>query len=281
MISDSYNRTSNIISDIFEDFVTSKLMCRIKLARISMTENATEWSKIAVYTNNPDYFTILKHILNGAGFSALLCNRKDLEEKLSVCGVAGIVLDAEVDDAVSVCRLIKSKEATTALPLLAAIPNGNTELYMSLMREGADQCLVRPFWPPHLIAFLRSINFAPGSKHDRPSAVEASQLWPIEVDHSRKQAIVNGKSLHLGPIEFKLLSHLLSDPGRVFSRNDLIENAWPPEVYVQLRTVDVHVGRLRRQLQTALGRNVIRTARTNGYAIEFDMPEGGRTSTEL
>lgn len=246
-----------------------------------MAENTTEWLRIAVYTNNPDYFTILKHILNGAGFSALLCDRKDLEEKLSVCGVAGIVLDAEVDDAVSVCRLVKARDASRALPLLAAIPNGNTELYMSLMREGADQCLIRPFWPPHLIAFLKSINHAPGDQGDRSAITDGSHLGPIEVDHGRKQAIVNGKSLHLGPIEFKILSHLLTDPGRVFSREDLIKNAWPPEVYVQSRTVDVHVGRLRRQLRTAIGRNVIRTARTSGYAIEFGMLEGGRTSTEI
>ncbi len=246
-----------------------------------MAENTTEWLRIAVYTNNPDYFAILKHILNGAGFSALLCNRKDLEEKLSVCCVAGIVLDAEVDDAVSVCRLVKSRDASRTLPLLAAIPNGNTELYMSLMREGADQCLIRPFWPPHLVAFLKSLNHPLGDQGDRSAMSEASHLGPIEVDHSRKQAIVYGKSLHLGPTEFKILSHLLTDPGRVFSRKDLIENAWPPEVYVQLRTVDVHVGRLRRQLHTAIGRNVIRTARTSGYAIELDMHEGGRPSTEI
>ena len=246
-----------------------------------MADNATEWLRIAVYTNNPDYFAILKHILNGAGFSALLCDRMDLEEKLSVCGVAGIFLDGEVDDAVSVCRLIKSKDASRALPLLAAIPNGNTELYMSLMREGADQCLIRPFWPPHLIAFLKSLNHVTKGQGDRSAMTEAFQLGPIEVDHGRKQAIVNGKSLHLGPIEFKILSHLLSAPGRVFSREDLIENAWPPKVYVQSRTVDVHVGRLRRQLQSAIGRNVIRTARTSGYAIDLGMDEVGRTSTGI
>jgi two-component system phosphate regulon response regulator PhoB len=246
-----------------------------------MAENTTDWLGIAVYTDNPDYFAILKHILNGAGFSALLCDRTDLEEKLSVCGVAGVVLDAEVEDAVSVCRLVKSKDASRALPLLAAIPNGNTEIYMSLMREGADQCLVRPFWPPHLIAFLKSITHVNACQGDRAAKAKAFQLGPIEVNHGRKQAIVNGNSLHLGPIEFKILSHLLSAPGRVFSREDLIENAWPPKVYVQSRTVDVHVGRLRRQLQTAIGRNVIRTARTSGYAIDLDMHEGGRTSTEI
>lgn len=245
-----------------------------------MAEN-TEWLRIAIYTNNPDYFAILKHILNGAGFSALLCDKKDLEEKLSVFGVAGIVLDGEVDDALSICRLVKSRNASRALPVLAAIPNGNTELYMSLMREGADQCLVRPFWPPHLIAFLKSIDRAFGSHDNHSATTEASQLWPIKVDHSRKQAIVNGRTMHLGPIEFKILSHLLSDPGRVFSRKDLIEKAWPSKVFVQPRTVDVHVGRLRRQLQTAIGRNVIRTARTSGYAIEFDLSQGDRTSTQI
>ncbi|MCG8593416.1 MAG: winged helix-turn-helix domain-containing protein, partial [Kiloniellales bacterium] len=84
------------------------------------------------------------------------------------------------------------------------------------------------------------------------------------------------KEIHLGPIEYKLLQHLLQAPEQVFSREDLISAAWPDNVYVRLRTVDIHVGRLRKALKSVDKRDLIRTVRSAGYALAG--PKGGNST---
>lgn len=224
---------------------------------------------VAILTENADYFLMLKHILSTEGTRAVLCDRNEIGDKVAQPDIVGLILDVDRDHhgAAIICQRIKSCDKTQKLPVLAIIPNGDTEAYMELMRAGADQCLIRPFWPPHLLGFLEGINV-----RQQPVATtsqnESLKLGEIELWPERKRVSVSGIELTLGPIEFKLLEHLLTAPGRVFSRDELITAAWPNEVYVQPRTVDVHIGRIRRHLKKAAGFDIIRTARSSGYAID-------------
>lgn len=239
-----------------------------------MQQNFDTTTAVAIITRSADYFAILKHILATEGIRAVLCNETDVDIRCADPDIVGLIIDvdAEGEDASMICHRVKSSLSGKSLQVLAVIPNGQTETYMALMRAGADQCLIRPFWPPHLLTFLKGINPA---QTDRsvPLSEARLKLGDIELWPERKRATVNGAELLLGPIEFKLLEHLLTDPGRIFSRDDLIAAAWPHEVYVQPRTVDVHIGRIRRHLKKASGSNVIRTVRSSGYAIELAKEE--------
>lgn len=236
-----------------------------------MQHDSETTSTVAIITQNPDYFAILKHILSTEGIRATLCNETDIDLKSAHPDIVGLIIDVDADGehASVICQRIKSSPAGKRLQVLAVIPNGHTETYMALMRAGADHCLIRPFWPPHLLTFLKGFNPTQNHQSSIPPSEARLKLGDIELWPERKRATVNGAELVLGPIEFKLLKHLLSDPGRIFSRDDLIAAAWPHDVYVQPRTVDVHIGRIRRHLKKATGSDVIRTARSSGYSIEL------------
>lgn len=236
-----------------------------------MQHDSETQSAVAVITQNADYFAILKHVLSTERIRAILCTETDIDRKSADPDVIGLIIDvdADGDHASLICQRIRSSSAAKRLQILAIIPNGHTETYMALMRAGADHCLIRPFWPPHLLTFLKCINPTHKDLSSTPPCEARLKLGDIELWPERKRATVNGAELALGPIEFKILEHLLTDPGRIFSRNDLIAAAWPHEVYVQPRTVDVHIGRIRRHLKKATGSDVIRTARSSGYSIEI------------
>jgi two-component system phosphate regulon response regulator PhoB len=240
-------------------------------AGADMQHEFEKTATVVILTENADYFAILKHILCTEGIQAVLCDKTDIDDKSVEPDVLGLILDVKTngEDARIICKRIKTKPATRGLRVLAIIPNGDTDTYMAFMRAGADQCLIRPFWPPHLLTFLNDIKSEPADRKSPRSQDLPLKLGDIELWPERRRATVNGVELFLGPIEFKLLEHLLSEPGRIFSRGDLIAAAWPDAVYVQPRTVDVHIGRIRRQLKKVTGADTIRTARSSGYAIEI------------
>lgn len=239
-----------------------------------MQHELEKTATVVIFTESADYFAILKHILCTECIQATLSDETDVDDKSAKPNVMGLILDVDAngDDASVICKRIKSNPATKGLQVLAIIPNGDTDTYMRMMRAGADQCLIRPFWPPHLLTFLEDIKFGPVRKKAHRLQETSLKLGDIELWPERRRVTVNGVELILGPIEFKLLEHLLTDPGCIFSRDDLIAAAWPDEIYVQSRTVDVHIGRIRRHLKKATGLDVIRTARSSGYALEIAIP---------
>jgi two-component system phosphate regulon response regulator PhoB len=115
-----------------------------------------------------------------------------------------------------------------------------------------------------LLARLRAV-----MRRIRPSLAEdVVRVGDIEMDRSAHRVRRSGQDIHLGPTEFKLLDHLIQHPGRVFSREQLLDAIWGSDVYVEARTVDVHVGRLRKALNPKGERDPIRTVRSAGYALD-------------
>ena len=131
---------------------------------------------------------------------------------------------------------------------------------------GADDYVTKPFSTTELMARVRAVlrRIRPGLSDDK------IKVGNIEIDRVAHQVFRKGEPIHLGPTEFRLIDHFMQHPGRVFSREQLLDSIWGSEVYVEIRTVDVHVGRLRKALKKGGHEDPIRTVRSAGYALKTD-----------
>jgi len=129
---------------------------------------------------------------------------------------------------------------------------------------GADDYMTKPFAMSELIARIRAV-----MRRIRPALAEDKVVvGDISVDRSAHRVTRNDVEVHLGPTEFRLLDYFIQHPGRVFSREQLLDAVWGSDVYVETRTVDVHIGRLRKALSKGGGEDPIRTVRSAGYALD-------------
>ena len=162
------------------------------------------------------------------------------------------------------CRRLRAREETAGLPIIILTARGEEADRVRGLATGADDYIVKPFSVPELLARVRAL-----LRRANPSTV-ANRLVAGDLDLDRETWRVRrgGKELHLGPTEFKLLEFLMERPGRVFSRTQLLDAVWGSEVYIDERTVDVHVGRLRKALNRGNDSDPIRTVRGSGYSID-------------
>ncbi|WP_353646861.1 response regulator transcription factor [Mesorhizobium sp. WSM2239] len=225
---------------------------------------------IVIYSQDAEFYLVLSHILEVDGFASTLTG--NVEETLELAAetqVQAVVLDCRPDNTVAkACARLKQDPRTSALPVVALIAPGAEGQHIELLKSGIDECFVRPMAPGKLLDYLRSRLVA-----DRPPgpATEFGRLLSygdIEMQLDTHRVRRNGREIVLGPIEFKLLRYMLENPEKVLSRDELIEFAWPGNVYVGARTVDVHISRLRKSLKEASHNDVIRTVRLAGYALE-------------
>jgi two-component system phosphate regulon response regulator PhoB len=132
------------------------------------------------------------------------------------------------------------------------------------LATGADDYLVKPFSVPELLARVRTI-----LRRANPDAVaEVLKAGDIALDRRARRVTRSKRDIELSPTEFRLLEHLMQNPGRVYSRSQLLDAVWGRDIYVDERTVDVHVGRLRKSLQRGRESDPIRTVRSMGYAFD-------------
>lgn len=225
---------------------------------------------------NADIFLLLTHILNVDGFRTLLVTDEEIAEKAAALEPKAIILDTAADpaSALRTCAMIRSNRITAAIPTVALVAAGDERHYLDLLKAGVDENFLRPLSPGRLLNYLHSLSNFPKrpvlSGGSLPGTQTGTLVFGQLVIHMGRRLVkFDGRELQLGPIEFKLLKRLLEAPGDVFSRQQLIEIAWPPNLYVQPRTVDVHIGNLRRSLRKLTGGNLIRSVRASGYAVEL------------
>jgi two-component system, OmpR family, phosphate regulon response regulator PhoB len=164
---------------------------------------------------------------------------------------------------IEICRMIRQRQDTETLPIVMLTARGEEAERVRGLATGADDYVVKPFSVVEIIARVRSI-----LRRTSPTSIaEVLTQGDIVLDRSRKRVSRGLRDVNLSPTEFKLLEYLMQAPGRVYSRAQLLDRVWGNDVEVDERTVDVHVGRLRRQL--ARGREVdpIRTVRGSGYSF--------------
>ena len=165
---------------------------------------------------------------------------------------------------IEVCRRIRRSRETRSLPVIILTARGEETDRVRGLDSGADDYVVKPFSPSELVARLRAV-----MRRAQPStAQDVMQFADVEVDTAAHRVSRAGKPVHLGPTEFRLLRYLMLHPGRVFSREQLLDAVWGHDVYVEARTVDVHIRRLRKALNVNGAADVVRTVRSAGYALD-------------
>jgi two-component system phosphate regulon response regulator PhoB len=225
---------------------------------------------IAICSQDADFYLLLSHILEVEGFSSALVNSPDDIATVEFePPFRAIVLDCRPDNQLAQqSAKLKRDPRTRALPCVGLVYAGAERQHLQLLRSGLDQCFVRPFPPAMLLDFLHS-RVMPRRQETRVATKErVLTCGDIEMQIDAYRVYCAGKEIALGPIEFKLLRHMLEHPRKVFSRKELINVAWPNVAGVSTRTVDVHISQLRKMLIGSSSCASIRTVRLAGYALE-------------
>ena len=162
------------------------------------------------------------------------------------------------------CRQLRRSPDTKHLPIIMLTARGEEEDRVRGLTSGADDYVTKPFSPGELVARIRAV-----LRRAHPAGGDETLSGDdIEMDLAGHRVTRAGKEVRLGPTEFRLLCHFMKNPGRVFSREQLLDQVWGHDVYVERRTVDTHIRRLRKALNDDGGKDVIRTVRSAGYAFE-------------
>jgi two-component system phosphate regulon response regulator PhoB len=169
-------------------------------------------------------------------------------------GVSGIEL----------CRRLRSRPETRQLPIVMLTARGEESERVRGLSTGADDYVVKPFSVPELLARVAAL-----LRRASPERVaDVLGFGDIAIDREKKRVTRGGRPIDLGPTEYRLLEFLMERPGRVFSREQLLDGVWGSDIYIDERTVDVHVGRLRKALNRDDEVDPIRTVRGSGYALD-------------
>jgi len=166
---------------------------------------------------------------------------------------------------IEICRRLRQRPDCQSVPIIMLTARGEESERIRGLSTGADDYVVKPFSVPELIARVKAV-----LRRANPDAV-AEQLssGDLVLDRSTRRVFIGDKDIDLSPTEFKLLEFLMQSPGRVFSRGQLLDSVWGHDIYVDERTVDVHVGRLRKTLKKrGMGKDPIRTVRGTGYSFD-------------
>jgi len=167
---------------------------------------------------------------------------------------------------IEVCRRLRGRSETRNVPIIMLTARGEESDRIRGLDTGADDYVVKPFSMIELTARVRAVlrRIRPGLADDRIT------VGDIVIDRVAHRVKRQGKEVHLGPTEFRLLDYLMQHPGRVFSREQLLDAVWGSDVYVEARTVDVHIGRLRKALNGDVDGDPIRTVRSAGDSLDLD-----------
>jgi two-component system phosphate regulon response regulator PhoB len=163
-----------------------------------------------------------------------------------------------------VCRSIRRNKDFKQLPIIMLTARAEEEDRIRGLDSGADDYVTKPFSPSELVARVRAL-----LRRSRP-ALSDDKLAYADVEMALDTFRVRraGRQIHLGPTEFRLLRHFLEHPTRVYSREQLLDAVWGRDIYIESRTVDVHIRRLRKALNGPGEPDLIRTVRSAGYALE-------------
>lgn len=165
---------------------------------------------------------------------------------------------------IEVCRLVRAKPESRDIPIIMLTARSEEAEKVRGLATGADDYLVKPFSVPELLARIKTI-----LRRLNPDAVAEELIAGDLVINRKSRRVSRGhRDINLSPTEFRLLEQLMQNPGRVYSRGQLLDTVWGRDAFVDERTVDVHVGRLRKSLSRGKDVDPIRTVRSTGYAFD-------------
>ncbi|QGM47037.1 phosphate regulon transcriptional regulator PhoB [Methylocystis heyeri] len=223
--------------------------------RILVVEDESSLALLLVYNLEAEGF-IVEHVDRG----------DEAELRLAEAPPDLVILDWMLPgvSGLEICRRLRARDDTRDMPIIMLTARGEESERVRGLSVGADDYVVKPFSTPELMARVHAL-----LRRARPERV-ASRLTAGDIDLDRETRRVKrgGREIHLGPTEFRLLEYFMEKPGRVFTRAQLLDSVWGMSAEIDERTVDVHVGRLRKALIRSREKDPIRTVRGAGYSFD-------------
>ena len=211
--------------------------------------------------------TLLKYNLEKEGHKVnYALNGEDAIRSIKDQNPDLILLDWMLPDisGIEVCRNLKRINLLKNIPIIMLTAKGEEEDKLKGFKTGADDYVTKPFSQKELIARVDAL-----LKRAKPNAVEDVVIFEdLKVDRAQKRVFRGEKEVELGPTEFKLIDFLIKNPKRVYSREQLLNNVWGDNVYVESRTIDVHIRRVRKAINIDGKKDLIRTVRSSGYSLD-------------
>lgn len=224
-------------------------------------------TRIAVVEDEDALGVLLRYNLEAEGYQVDVITRGDeadlrLKEELPDLLILDWMLPGL--SGVELCRRLRQRGESEKLPIIMLTARGEESERIRGLSVGADDYVVKPFSTPELIARVRAM-----LRRAKPEKIsKLLTAGDIDLDRENHRVRRAGREIRLGPTEFKLMEFFMQSPGRVFSREQLLDGVWGRDIYVDERTVDVHVGRLRKAINRGRERDPIRTVRGAGYALD-------------
>lgn len=227
-------------------------------------------AKILLIEDDPSLTELIRFNLEQEGY--LVSVEMDGEEGLMSAQSNGpdlILLDWMLPNlsGIEICRRIRREKTTRNIPVIMLTARSEENDRIRGLDTGADDYITKPFSPKELLARIKAI-----LRRIRPALSDQSlEYGGIVMDLSSRKVKRDAEIVHLGPTEFNILKFFMENPRRVFSREQLLDMVWGNDIYVEARTVDVHIRRLRKALNTGDKPNIIRTVRSAGYSLDRDI----------
>ena len=222
---------------------------------------------ILIVEDEEDVVELLRYNLQAEGFRVVTALTGDEAVERVRDGVPDLILlDWMLPglSGIELCRRWRTRDETARTPIIMITARGEEEERVRGLATGADDYVVKPFSIPELLARVNAL-----LRRSSPQLVTALlKAGDLELDRTSHRVRRGGREVHLGPTEYRLLEYLMRHPGRVYSREQLLDGVWGTDVYVDERTVDVHVGRLRKAINRHRNPDPIRTVRGAGYAFD-------------
>ena len=223
--------------------------------------------RILVVEDEAALSLLLTYNLEAEGYGVSRAERGDDAEVMLAESTPDLVILDWMLPGVSgfeLCRRMRAREATRDLPVIMLTARGEESERVRGLSIGADDYVVKPFSVPELMARVRSL-----LRRARPERIAGRlQAGELMLDRTARRVRRGDRDIHLGPTEFRLLEHLMEKPGRVFTRAQLLDSVWGDAAEIDERTVDVHVGRLRKAIVRGRERDPLRTVRGAGYSFD-------------
>ena len=224
-------------------------------------------ARILIVEDEEPLALLLRYNLEAEGYDVETIARGDeAATRLREAAPDLVVLDWMLPglSGIELCRRLRARPETRSLPIIMLTARGEESERVRGLATGADDYIVKPFSVPELLARVKGL-----LRRASPERLATVLTYgDIELDREKRRVARSGRQIDLGPTEYRLLEFFLEHPGRVFSREQLLDGVWGSEIYIDERTVDVHVGRLRKALNRGHETDPIRTVRGAGYALD-------------
>ena len=228
-------------------------------------------AKVLVVEDEDAISNLLKYNLTAEGYDVTVV--EDGDDALMVADETQpdiILLDWMLPNVsgIEICRQLRARAQTRHIPVIMLTARGEEEDQLRGFEKGADDYVTKPFSIRELAARVKAV-----LRRSNPSEAEnIVRFGDISLDRETMRVTRADQTVTLGPTEFRLLETLIKRPGRVYSREQLLDRVWGQDIYVEARTVDVHIGRLRKALNKTGDADPIRTVRSSGYALDETYP---------